>query len=495
MLDTLLVMGFNSIVNYRFRQFPSLPSLSLTFLSAAFLMSVYAAREQRLEEPAPTLEGDETSTEIESIVEEWTDPSQIQGSPAESVEYYGFDNVASEELELLDVAGDAVDEGIFSEGDPEKWAGMFQDFGFSIRSGAQYRTNGRGGGSQDGSGDVVFSISPTLSYNSGGGGGGPASIGVTYSPSAIFHMDDSSRNRLNHSFNLNAGYQFPKTSIGVSAGFSLSDTGDSFLTGRNVEDQANNTDRYFEDGTSTTSYNLGLNLSHSLTGKSSLGFGLSYSDTLFDDNGIDRSTTSTNISWRYQITDKINAGPYVSGEWSGVGGGGDQTAYGVGTSLNYQIGAKTSIGGSIGMQNRSFSGEGSVGDKAFLTYDLNGGYAVTSKIRLSTSFYRSVQPSFTEFDEATTATGMRLGVGYQCTDRISTNASVNYSMDDSISTLESTTSSSENQNYISVSLGANWSIGDHWVLGANFSWRQNNSDNSTQGFDSMVTGVSATFDF
>lgn len=480
-------------VNVFFSEPLHLPWRRILFTCAVFLVTASADPSQILVEPAPKLENAETVTDIDLIIGEWTDPSQIQGSPAESVEYYGFDNAADDELELLDVAGQAVDEGILGGADPQK-AGMWRNFGLSIRTGVQYSTNARGGGTTEDSGDTIFSISPTVSYGRGVNDS-RASVSAAYTPSALFYLDNSNLNRLNHRFSLNAGYQLPKTTIGISADYSLSDAGDSYLAGGSADDQADDAERFLEDGTTSTTYGLGINLSHRLTGKSNLGLGLTYSDNLFDGSGIDRSTFNSNLSWQYQMTGKISAGPYVSGERSAVEGGGDQTAYGIGTAIDYQVGAKTTIGGLIGVENRSFSGEGAVGEKAFLTYELNGGYAVTSKINLTGSLYRSVRPSYTEFDEATTSTGVNFGAAYQILERVSTSASIAYAMDDFISTQENVGASRGAQDYLSVSLGASWSVGDQWVLGADFSWRQNSSDNSFQNFDTVVTGVSASFEF
>jgi len=329
--------------------------------------------------------------------------------------------------------------------------------------------------------DVIFSISPTLSFVSAERGTAVNTFSITYTPSYRFYTDHSGRNTLDHSLSFDYGRNMPRTTIGFRTTYLKSTGSDRFVSGTIDRETLRST----------------LDISYILTGKTRLDASAYYSMSNFSSGALfDESSYGLRLALMYQVTGKITLGPYVDYSSSIINGGNsDHSSIGYGIRGTYKVSGKLSLVGSIGQSIRSFSGSGASSDLSFVSWSLGANYQATGKTSLRASIYRSAKASYNFADSGYISTGLALSATHRASSRLSYYATLAYENDDYFEATNASTVGSLDNDYYSATVGLRYKLENGLTLGAHATYRLNDSNISNNDFDNVSFGLSVGYVF
>jgi hypothetical protein len=361
--------------------------------------------------------------------------------------------------------------------------------------------------------DVIFSISPTLSFSTPGIGSGDQKLSVYYTPSYRVYSNNSDLNNLDHtfrfSFDNDSQITLPKTTISFDLGY----------------DQTQSSDRLNGGLVGRDSLNAGVRVSHRLSGKTSLNLSASARTNSYDSpDRINRSFDSGNTNQRsdvdllddvnynfrasmsYQLTSKISVGPYVgygitdvSGSGGGVDNNQDRTSYSAGITGSYAATGKTAFTGSVGWTSYEFdgpsSGSGSGNDS--ITYTIGLSHQLGPRTSLRASLWRSYKPSNTIGNTSYIANGASLSLNWRQSDRWNHSLSMTYENDDFFS--DDPNGGGGTSDYINLRLSTRYQASDNLSFGASISSSTQNSNNTNDealsDFENWIFSINANYIF
>ncbi|GAA5495217.1 hypothetical protein Rhal01_01392 [Rubritalea halochordaticola] len=325
--------------------------------------------------------------------------------------------------------------------------------------------------------DLIASLAPTLSIANSEDATNQWSF--DYTPAARFYFDNSDLDTLDHDVNAKYAKRLPKTSFDAHAYYSL----------------ASGSNRYVSGYIDSTNYGLKSNVSHSLSGKTRLDANFVYDVNEFDaENIFDRTKYFLRLGGVYQVTGKINVGPYVSYENIDVVGGVDHEAYGAGAKFEYQATGKTLLTGFFGWENREFNGDNGDDRNAFV-YEVGATHQYTAKTRFSGAIYRNSQPSYSSGLEGFETTGINFRTDYQYSEKLSFYGLTAFEVTDYYATQSGTTAEDRDADYFYLRVGANYRYNQDWVFGASTLYRENGADSSIYDYENFQFMVNATYEF
>lgn len=327
--------------------------------------------------------------------------------------------------------------------------------------------------------DVIFSVSPTLRFNSAEEGSATNTLSITYTPSFRVYADNSERNTVDHSLGIRLGKTMPKTQIGFDVTYAKSTGSDRFVSGTIDRD----------------SLRVGVSLSRILTGKTRLDVGAHYNVDSFGSNALfGDESYGVNAALMYQATGKISVGPYMSYDISNMDQGSrDQDSIGYGLRFQYEVSGKTAITGSLGYSNRSFSGAGASGDYSSSSWGIGVSHALSAKTNIRASIYRKAKASYNFADSGYLSTGASLSAVYQQSVRLSHYATISYENDDYFKA--SPAGVLLDNDYYSITLGSRYRLENGLTLGANVTYRDNTASESLNDFSNFSFGINASYNF
>jgi len=348
----------------------------------------------------------------------------------------------------------------------------FELFKFGVRTGFTFDDNIFLTKSNEES-DVIFTTDLILSLKNKATA--ENSWVLTYIPSFKFYADNSSLDGVDH--NVNAGFTktWAKSVVELGADFAS-------ITGSN---------RYAAGQIDKNVLGADILVSHIFTGKTRADLTFDFRGEDFENNTrfVDRNRYTTRLSGFYQWSGKVNIGPYVGYEYISVDNSPDHKAVSLGASFEYQALAKTSFSGFLGGESRTFTGN-TMDDATSMVYNIGGRHQFSGKTSFNASFYRRVNPSYTNNTSSFTATGAYLGSNYRATERINLRGRLNYAHDSYFGQ----NASGLDSDYFSISLGGDYAMMSGLKLGADVTFRTKDSDNASN-FDNTLIQLNASYYF
>ena len=199
-------------------------------------------------------------------------------------------------------------------------------------------------------------------------------IRLDYAPGAIFYVDHSGANSLQHVIRLQGQYQFPRLSITLRQDVELlegSNLNSLSSTGRNpVPDVRLDTG----GDIATNIYTTNGTFAYDLTGKTFLSGGIQYSVRDYHRSLIGSERLSGNLLINYKYGPKlvIGLGGTVGYDW--VDSNPNQLYEQINARISYEPSGKVSIEASGGIEFRQFEGSSSSGAHVSPVYELEVNY-------------------------------------------------------------------------------------------------------------------------
>jgi polysaccharide biosynthesis protein VpsM len=230
-------------------------------------------------------------------------------------------------------------------------------------------------------------------------------------------------------------------------------------------------------------YNGSLNAEISLTEKSKVGTGISYSATAYDSLAYsDQESYSLPVNYFFAIRPKIDlsAGFRYASTDTDFGGGSSEDFY-------YNVGARGSFTPKLsGRFDTGYTVRKPEAGSSEGTYTLNAGlsYAYSEK----SSFTLDIARGFDTAADASSleSSSINLGASTQFSSAWSANATIGYQILDYVGV-------NRKDNYLTFSLGATYTYNEYLTFGAGYSLADNNSDNAGLDFVANTFRLSANF--
>ena len=326
--------------------------------------------------------------------------------------------------------------------------------------------------------DFIFSVSPTLSYNTGEEGSAVNTLAFTYTPSFRVYASNSDRDTIDQHFSFRYGHEMPKSRLSFTLDYT--DTTGS--------------DRFVGNTVSRDSIRGAIGYNYLLTGKTRLDLTVSTTMDLFDDDDLfDRKTYDGRVSLLYQITGKTSIGPSFSYGHTDMSDSRDQDFYEIGVKAEYEVSGKTHLTGTMGYNVMTFDGSNAASDEKNLAWSVAAQYDLSAKTGLSASFYRSPKSSYNFRDAGYVATGVSMSVSHQVSSRMSLYSVLSYENNDYFET--GTVGIDLDNDYYTATLGANYQLENGFGMGVNMTWRTNDANEKDNEFDDFTFGINGSYHF
>lgn len=324
--------------------------------------------------------------------------------------------------------------------------------------------------------DVIYYFSPTMSVSNGVPGTARHIWGVSYTPSFQMYQSNSDRDSVGHYVTARYDVYLPKTLIGVYASYANTSGSDRYVSGT--------VDEEFFD--------LKLNLSHELSGKMQfdLAAGTEFQD--FDSSNLyGNDGYYVDAALLYEMTGKIRVGPSVRYSEDDVSSGPDHDAFSYGLRSTYQMTGKTAASLSVGFENRDFTGD--EGENSTV-WNFGLDHDFSHKSNLSMSVYQRSNPAYNLINSGYVATGVNLQAIHELSEMTRIDARVLYENNDYYSTDDGGAGVLDND-YFSVQLGIDHILPCGLSLGADVSWRNNDSNIELAEFSAFELGLNVSYSF
>lgn len=331
--------------------------------------------------------------------------------------------------------------------------------------------------------DVIFSISPILSFATAEPGTAASIFSFNYTPTARFYVDNSERDTVDHSLRLKFDQRLAKTQIGFELGYDKTSGSDRFVSGTIDRD----------------AFHSAVSVSHILSGKTRLDFGAFYDIDDFDNSDLfDRKSYGGDIAVLYQATGKIALGPYFGyGRTTLNSGNVDQEYYEFGLRSEYEVSGKTAVSASIGGNVRSFDGSDGSGDESFFAWEAGISHELTAKTNLRASVYRNAKASYNFANSGYIATGLAVTASYAYSDRLSYYGTLSYEHNDYFRAASNGVNF--DNNYYALRIGSRYRATDQLIVSAEAEYRENDSNSNANSqlndFDNFLFSLNATYHF
>lgn len=384
---------------------------------------------------------------------------------------YGTYSKAALQSAALDLFGESVQEDTITDQ-------AFEYFSFGVNVRAEYNDNIFLVDAAEEE-DFIFRVSVPLELANEQTAENHWSL--SYTPNFNFYTDNTDQDGVDHF--VDAAWQriFAKTSLDARLGYEKTDGADRFASG-SIEKDA---------------YRAKFRVSHQYSGKSRYDLDLGFVIDDFDNDGLlfDRERYNARLSWQYQMTGKLQVGPFVGYEHVDTDNANNPTqdAISFGVRGNYRALQKTTLTGYIGGEYREFNGDGR-NDKISPTFEFGAQHQLTGKISLTGLLYHNIRASYSDAGQSYAATGLNLLARYAATARISAHAGVSYEHDNYFGT-SSAASGDLDSDYVAISLGGDYVTDLGLTLGSGVRYSMNDSETESRDFDNFVFSVDARYSY
>ncbi len=305
---------------------------------------------------------------------------------------------------------------------------------------------------------------------------------VLYTPKARFYADNSDLDGYDHALKASFTKVLPKTELSVDASY----------------DNYSGANEYVGGFTDASNWDLSASARHLLTGKIILDAKVSYSKDTYDSTTfLSRESYKASLAALYELSGKINVGPYVSYGERIPEAGIDHRELGAGIAIDYRPTGKIDLSGKIGYTETSYSGASAGPDDTNLQYEIGMNYQMTGKTSLTASLYRNSDISYraaslgrSGFD----ATGISIGASHQLTGKITLKSDLIYEQTDYYSVAAGGSPTLPDADYISVRLSGDYRLKDDLTLGSSILYRDNSRDGASS-YNNLQLGLDLNYTF
>lgn len=381
---------------------------------------------------------------------------------------YGSFSEAALQAAALDVFGDQ-----FGGDDAVSQALDYFSFGVDVQ--AQYNNNIFLTDTEEEE-DFIYSVSLPLELSNSKNAENQWSL--SYIPKFNFYADNSDQDDADQLVKGGWRREFAKTSVRLGLEWSRTDGANRFSSGSIQSDD----------------FSGDLNIGYQHSGKSRFDFDMGVSTNAFDSNGLnDRQRYNARVSWQYQLTGKIELGPFVGYEHTDTAGTSNPTqdAVSFGVRGSYRAFQKTTFIGYAGAEYRVFDGD-NLGDKVSPTFEFGLQHQLTGKTSLTGMLYHNIRPSYSENGQSYSATGVNVSASYRVTNRINARAGVSYEHDNYFGTSSAAVGNFDSD-YVTFSIGGTYDTHLGVTIGSGIRYSLNDSETDTRDFDNFIFDVSARY--
>ena len=338
--------------------------------------------------------------------------------------------------------------------------------------------------------DFYITIEPTIDVSIGSPDGN--FVALTYSPNAYIFADHSENNAIQHIIAISGQYRFPLLTLSLTQDIEILDgTGLTTATGTGTDFTRTNLD--VSGRTRLNLYSTHLSANYSLTGKTFLTGGLSYSVSDYP-SLISSSVLSGDLYFNYTYSPKLSLGVGVAGGYDFVEAPSeDQSFEQLNARVSYELTGKVSATFSAGVEFRQVSGsdESDNGSPVFegtLFYQPFDGTNLA--MTLSRRTLNSATLSAQDFHSTSVIGSARqrflqriylgLTVGYENSSYFSTAAGISANRDD---------------DYFFIQTSLDLNLTSFWTAGFYYFYRESNSSLDLFSFYDNQFGFRTTVQF
>jgi hypothetical protein len=317
-------------------------------------------------------------------------------------------------------------------------------------------------------------------------------IDLTYSPNAFLFVNHSENNALQHIISLTGQYRFPLLTLSLSQDVQILDG-----TGLNADTGTGTTfTRTNLDGAGRTRLNIyttRLNANYSLTGKTFLTGGLSYSVSDYE-TLISSSVLSGNLYFNYTYSPKLAIGVGLAGGYDSVDAPSEsQTFEQVNARASYELTGKVSASFSAGVEFRQVANSGAQ-DNGSPVFEGNLFYQPFDGTSLALTVSRRTMASATLAEQDFHSTSIILSARQRFLQRIYFGLSAGYENSEYFST-SSGLSSTRNDDYYFLQPSVDFNLTSFWTAGLYYFYRKDDSSSSAFSFYNNQYGLRTSFTF
>jgi len=342
--------------------------------------------------------------------------------------------------------------------------------------------------------DFYFTIEPEITLGFGDIVGGDQNyLRLDYAPGAIFYLDHSEANALQHIINLQGQYHLQKLTITLSQDVellegsnlnSLSSTGANPVPPINL-DTGGNVDQNI--------YRTNATFLYDLTGKTSLNGGIQFIANSYEGSLIDSETLSGNLDLYYTYSPKLTVGLGGSVGFDWVGSGSDQVFEQINARITYQATGKISLNASGGVEFRQFEDDDQNGSHVSPVYELDAVYQPFDGTTITLSGSRHNQSSAVNAGQDYATSNITLGIRQRFVQRVYLSVTAGYENSNYFST-GTGTNDRRDDNYYFVQPALDVTVTRFWTAGAYYLHRENNSTGNF-GFNDNQFGIRTSLAF
>jgi hypothetical protein len=223
--------------------------------------------------------------------------------------------------------------------------------------------------------DVVFSVTPMLTYTTAPHGDPLFSFSASYRPSYQVFANNSQFNSLNHSANAILNFTKPRTRIALYGSIREVSASDRIAGG-------------FIQG---MIYQYGIRGSYQLAPRTSISAGISSGGTSFDTGGNGSDAYSANVSMMWDANERWSVGPSLRYSVATSDLTGRREALALLGRVSYQFGERVALSAFGGLEIKTDSRTSGTGLR--LTGGLTGSYAIDERWTWSGSIRYATIPS------------------------------------------------------------------------------------------------------
>jgi Putative beta-barrel porin 2 len=317
-------------------------------------------------------------------------------------------------------------------------------------------------------------------------------LALTYTPSAFLFANHTENNALQHLIALTGQYRFPLLTLGLSQDVELLDgTGLTTATGTGTDFTRTNLD--VSGRTRVNIYSTRLNANYSLTGKTFLTGGISYSVTDYP-SFISSAVLSGNLYFNYTYSPKLSIGLGVSGGYDLVDEPSQsQTFEQINARASYEVTGKISATVSAGLEFRQVPDTG-LSDNGSPIFDGTIFYQPFDSTSLSLTFSRQTVNSAVIGSQDFHSTEVILSGRQRFFQRVYLGLTAGYQNSSYFSTVSGLSSVRKDDYYfLQVSLDLN--ITSYWTAGLFYLYRESDSSIDLFSFYDNQIGFRTSVNF
>jgi hypothetical protein len=317
-------------------------------------------------------------------------------------------------------------------------------------------------------------------------------LDLTYSPNAFLFINHSENDALQHLISLTGQYRFPLLTLSLSQDIQILDgTGLNADTGTGTTFTRTNLD--VSGRTRLNIYTTRLNANYSLTGKTFLTGGLSYSISDYA-TLISSSVLAGNIYFNYTYSPKLALGLGLAGGYNSVDAPSEsQTFEQVNARASYELTGKVSATLSCGVEFRQVTDSGAE-DNGSPVFEGSLFYQPFDGTSLALSVSRRTMASATLAEQDFHSTSIILSARQRFLQRIYFGLSIGYENSEYFSTT-SGLSSTRSDNYYFLQPSLDFNVTSFWTAGIYYFYRKDDSSISSFSFYDNQYGLRTSLTF